>query len=122
MTRVFADTVYWIATVRPNDPWAASAHRARQLLGAAGLITTDEVLTEFLTALAGGGEHSREQAAKMVRVIMAHPGVEVVPQSRDSFLRGLALYEARGDKDYSMTDCISMERMRERSISAVLTK
>jgi predicted nucleic acid-binding protein len=33
----------------------------------------------------------------------------------------LVLYEARGDKDYSMTDCISMERMRERSISAVLT-
>ncbi|MEK7403629.1 MAG: type II toxin-antitoxin system VapC family toxin [Acidobacteriota bacterium] len=121
MTTVFADTVYWIATVRPEDPWAASANRARQLVGAIRLVTTDEVLIEFLTALSGGGQRAREQAVRMVRALMAHPGVEVIAQSRESFLRGLALYEARRDKDYSMTDCISMDRMRERSISAVLT-
>ena len=121
MTTVFADTVYWIATVRPNDPCAASANRARELLGAVRLVTTDEVLIEFLTALAGAGQHTREQAAGMVRALLAHPGVEVIPQSRRSFLGGLALYEARRDKDYSMTDCISMDRMRERSLSAVLT-
>lgn len=57
----------------------------------------------------------------MVRALLAHPRVEVMPQSRESFLRGLMLYEARRDKNYSMTDCISMELMRERSISAVLT-
>ena len=43
MTTVFADTVYWIATVRPNDPWAASANRARERVGAVRLITTDEL-------------------------------------------------------------------------------
>jgi predicted nucleic acid-binding protein len=85
------------------------------------LVTTDEVLVEFLTALAAGGEHSREQAARMVRALLAHPDVEVIPQSRESFVSGLALYESRRDKDYSMTDCISMVRLRERSISAVLT-
>lgn len=120
MTAVFADTVYWIAIVRPNDPWAASASRARRLLGTVRLVTTDEALIEFLTALAGG-ERSREQAARMVHTLLTHPGVEVIPQSRGSFLRGLALYEGRGDKHYSMTDCISMDRMRERSIPAVLT-
>ncbi|MBI3681151.1 MAG: type II toxin-antitoxin system VapC family toxin [Acidobacteria bacterium] len=121
MTTVFADTVYWIATVRPNDPWTASANRARELLGGARLVTTDEVLVEFLTALSGGGERLREQAAKMARALLAHPGVDVIPQSHESFLRGLALYQTRPDKDYSMTDCISMDRMREHSISAVLT-
>jgi predicted nucleic acid-binding protein len=121
VTTAFADTVYWIAVVRPNDPWAASANRARRLLGAARVVTTDEVLIEFLTALAGAGERSRQQAAEMVRAMLSHPGVEVIPQARDSFLRGLALYESRPDKNYSMTDCISMDRMRERSISAVLT-
>ena len=121
MTTVFADTVYWIATVRPNDPWTDSAERARELLGRVHLVTTDEVLVEFLTALAGSGEHSREQAARMVRALLAHPQVEVIPQSRESFLRGLMLYEARRDKYYSMTDCISMEFMREGSISAALT-
>jgi len=121
VTTVFADTVYWIATVRPNDPWAASAKRARELVGEARLVTTDEVLIEFLTALSGSGERTREQAARMVRAPLAHPGVEVIPQSRESFLGGLALYEGRRDKNYSMTDCVSMERMRERSVSAALT-
>jgi hypothetical protein len=59
VTTVFADTVYWVAVVRPNDPWAASANRARQLLRVARLVTTDEILIEFLTALAGAGERPR---------------------------------------------------------------
>jgi predicted nucleic acid-binding protein len=85
------------------------------------LVTTDEVLVEFLTALAAAGEHARERAGGMVRAVLSHPDVEVIPQSRESFLRGLALYESRRDKDYSMTDCVSMDLMRERAISAVLT-
>ena len=121
MTTVFADTAYWIATIRPSDPWSASARRARELVGAARLVTTDEVLIEFLNALAGGGQRIREQAATVVRALLTHPGVEVIPQSRESFLRGLALYETRRDKDYSITDCISMDRMRERSLSKALT-
>jgi predicted nucleic acid-binding protein len=45
----------------------------------------------------------------------------VHPQSRVSFLSGLALYEARPDKGYSPTDCISMETMRAEGISEILT-
>jgi predicted nucleic acid-binding protein len=35
--------------------------------------------------------------------------------------RGLDLYERRGDKAYSLTDCMSMEICRERRIKRVLT-
>ena len=45
----------------------------------------------------------------------------MIPQSRDSFLEGLGLYEKRGDKEYSLTDCISMKAMISESISDVLT-
>lgn len=41
-------------------------------------------------------------------------------QSRESFLRGLALYEARPDKGYSLTDCISIEAMRQKGLTEVL--
>jgi hypothetical protein len=47
--------------------------------------------------------------------------VTVHPQSRVSFLSGLALYEARPDKGYRLTDCISMETMRAEGISGILT-
>ena len=121
MKMVFADTQYWIAIVRPNDPWGGSAKRAQSLLGQVRLLTTDEVLAEFVTALRTGGEHLRSQAVKMVRAILENPNVMVLPQSRDSFLRGLELYEKRPDKEYSLTDCISIDSMKSKSISQALT-
>lgn len=52
---------------------------------------------------------------------MSNPGVEVRQQSHQSFLNGLALYKARPDKGYSLTDCISMEAMRQEGIGEILT-
>ena len=45
----------------------------------------------------------------------------VHPQSRESFLAGLRLYEQRNDKGYSLVDCISMTTMRRHAILEVLT-
>jgi predicted nucleic acid-binding protein len=56
-----------------------------------------------------------------VREILKDAGIEVVAQSHESFLAGLALYERRPDKQYSLADCISMNVMRQRRISEVLT-
>jgi len=47
--------------------------------------------------------------------------VRVIPQSHDSFLSGMALYGARLDKGYSLTDCVSMAAMRREGLSDVLT-
>ena len=121
MTTVFADTQYWVAIVRPKDQWQESAKRARSLLGTTRLLTTDEVLTEFLTTLSDGGEQLRLQAVKMVRAILNNPNVKVLPQTRDSFLRGVAFYEQRSDKKYSLTDCISMNAMKSESVTKILT-
>jgi predicted nucleic acid-binding protein len=43
------------------------------------------------------------------------------PQSRESFLAGLDLYQARPDKGYSLTDCIAMQTMRREGITTALT-
>ncbi|HEX8465986.1 MAG TPA: hypothetical protein VF627_15335 [Abditibacterium sp.] len=53
--------------------------------------------------------------------MLASGEVEVRPQTRAQFLAGLALYEARPDKEFSLTDCISMQMMRELGIFEVLT-
>ena len=120
MKTVFADSHYWIAIVNPGDPWTEAAKAARSALGEVFIVTTDEVLTELLAALSKG-EHMRKQAAKMVHVILENPNVKVVPQTRDSFLKGLTFYEKRSDKEYSLTDCISMSVMKAESLVEVLT-
>ena len=119
MRRVFADTLYWLALFLPGDEWAESAHVAD--LSDAFLVTTEEVLSEFLTAVCARGDHSRRLACRSVREILNDPSVEVVAQSHESFLAGLALYERRPDKQYSLADCISMNVMRQQRIHEILT-
>lgn len=121
MKTVFADAVYWIATAKPNDSWGEAANAAREQLGPARLVTTDEVLIEFLAALSKGGSELRRGAVKTVRAILSNPNVRVVPQSRESFNKGLTRYEARSDKQYSLQDCISMNVMESESIKEILT-
>jgi predicted nucleic acid-binding protein len=48
--------------------------------------------------------------------------IEVVAQSHESFLAGLALYERRPDKEYSLADCISMNVMKQKQIQEILAR
>jgi len=117
--RVFADTLYWLALFVPGDEWAEAVSVAE--LSDASLVTTEEVLSEFLTAVCARGDHARRLACRSVREILTGSGVEVVAQSHESFLAGLALYERRPDKQYSLVDCISMNVMRQQGIHEILT-
>jgi len=91
MTALFADTFYWIALADFSD----GAHRRTLALTSERadslLVTTDEVLVDYLW---------------------------VIPQSRASFCSGMALYRARPDKGYSLTDCISVQTGSSRQRTA----
>lgn len=121
MKEVFVDTHYWIAIANPRDQWHERAKEAKKALGNVKLVTTDEVLVEFLSGLSNHGIEIRTIGAKIVRAILDNPSVAVVPQSRQSFLNALEFYEKRKDKQYSLVDCISMITMANRSITDVLT-
>ena len=116
MRAVFADTFYWIALTLPRD--AAYAH-AQSVEG--DIVTTDEVLTEYLTFFAGAPGYLRSRAGMGVRAALQSPFVRVIPQSRETFLSGVELYLARPDKGYSLTDCISMQTMRTEGLTVILT-
>ena len=121
MSALFADTFYWIALADFSD----SAHQRALALTAertdVPIVTTDEVLVEYLTFFSTAPALMRRQALTNARRILEDPGVRVVPQSRGSFLSGMALYEARPDKGYSLVDCISMQTMRKEGLTEVLT-
>jgi len=121
MRKVFADTLYWAAIIRPNDPYQQAARDARQAAGPCIIVTTDEVLCEFTTALAKGGPTLREKAVRIVRELLDNRSVRVIAQSRESFLRALERFSERPDKEYSLTDCGSMNAMDAEGIRDVLT-
>ena len=121
MSALFADTFYWIALADTAD----SAHRrALDLISKRAdwcIVTTDEVLVEFLTFFATAPEPMRRKAVMNAQRILDAPGVRVIPQSRESFLSGMSLYAQRPDKGYSLTDCISMQAMRREGLTQALT-
>ena len=85
------------------------------------LTTTEEVLTEFLNYYAEAGTRRRRIVGAMCEQVLAHPNITVIPQTHESFSKGLELYRSREDKGYSLTDCISISQMRERELQKVLT-
>lgn len=121
MKIVFADTAYWVAVFRPRDQWRSAARNALRQLGPVTIVTTDEVLTEFLASVSKGGPEVRLSAVRSVRELQNDPSVRVVPQSRKSFCKALDRYEARSDKSYSLQDCVSMNVMEAQSITEILS-
>lgn len=121
MSAVFADTFYWIALTDSTDSSHRRALALTSDLANASVVTTDEIIAEYLSFFATAHERMRRNALANARRILQTPGIYVVPQSRESLLSGMALYEARPDKRYSLTDCISMQTMRREGLSEVLT-
>ena len=121
MRQVFADTAYWLALTNPFDQHHDTANRASALLQDKRIVTSDAVLTEYLNALGDKGSAVRLAAVRSAESILRNPGVTVIAQTRKVFLKGFALYKARPDKGYSLTDCVSMTIMRQRKITHALT-
>jgi predicted nucleic acid-binding protein len=121
MNAIFADTFYWIALADFKDRAHARAVTLRSERADALIVTTDEVLAEYLTFFAAAPEQMRRKAFTNAELILKNPGVRVVPQSRQSFLSGMAFYGSRPDKGYSLTDCISMQTMWQEGLTEALT-
>lgn len=117
----FADTFYWVALIDLRDAHHATVLSFSGTLGAVQLVTTDEVFVEVLNYFSGMGPRWRGKAATLVHTVRNDPDVDVLPQTRAGFDDALALYEARPDKDYSLTDCRSMVALRALGITEVLT-
>jgi predicted nucleic acid-binding protein len=121
MPRYFVDTFYWVALSDPRDQWHARVLVFSRSLSDYHLYTVDEVLAEYLTFYSASRPRVREDAVQTVRDILRDPHITVMPQSHGSFLDALAFYASRLDKQYSLTDCVSMQAMRREGLTDVLT-
>jgi|SRR5262249_46428465 len=122
MRRLFADTFYWIALLSRRDAWHAQVTAFSQALTDADRVwTTDAIFVEVLAAFSAGGAHLRQEAVLLVDELLNDPSVHVVEATRSLFLDGLSLYRVRPDKEYSLTDCMSMQVMRRERLTDILT-
>ena len=121
MNTVFADTFYWIAFTNVQDLAHEKAKDFTRSATPTTICTTEEVLIEYLNFFAGWGPHFRRKVSINIQNMQESRTVQIVPQTSASFLSVLSLYRARLDKGYSLTDCISMQTMRQEGIADVLT-
>lgn len=114
---ILIDTGFLLALAQPSDGLHQTA------VAWAGRITerllvTEYVLWETLNALSRRADRLRGQ--KLVEVVKTDQRYTVVAASADLFDAGFALHRARPDKDWSLTDCISIHVMREKQIREAL--
>ena len=121
MKRVFADTFYWIALINKSDSWYQRVKSYSVNLENIEIITTEEVLTETIIFFASFPTPMRTAVSQLVVQIIQDHNIQVIPQTHESFLAGLELFQQRFDKGYSLTDCISMITMKNLNIIDILT-
>ncbi len=118
MTPCFADTFYFIALLNPLD----QAHGRAVVLSQETrrpVVTTTWVLLELANYLAG--TPSRALCGRFIQYLHEQTRVEIIPATEEYFSRGLSLYDARPDKQWSLTDCLSFVVMQDMQLTEALT-
>jgi uncharacterized protein len=118
MAVYFADTMFWVALVDRRDGYHSHAVEWSQSISGS-IVTTQAVLLETANALS---RHLwRQNAIALIDHLQTRDDVEVEPMSSANWTTGWNLFRERHDKSWSLTDCISFEVMRARSLTDALT-
>jgi predicted nucleic acid-binding protein len=118
MTAVFADAVYFLALVNRKD----QAHQKSVAISHSSdrpLVTTEWILMEVGDALCRGKDRAVFQL--LLDDLAQSPATTLIPAGQDLFGKAVALFGARSDKNWSLTDCTSFVVMEERRRTEALT-
>lgn len=118
MNTIFADAFFFLALLNKRDAWHPTAIQIIDTIEAP-IITTQWVLVEVADTFSRPAD--RPFIVRLLELIEADPRIKVIGASNSQFQRGVALYLARQDKYWSLTDCISFVMMQQRNIKESLT-
>jgi uncharacterized protein len=121
MTKLFADTSYWMALVNPRDDLHVKARNVSRELASARVVTSEMVLAEFLNAFSDKGTWLRSIASRAVEALREDESTTIVPQGPEQFRNAAKSYEQFKDNSWSPTDCASFHVMRAHDIRMALT-
>jgi predicted nucleic acid-binding protein len=119
--RVFVDTQYLAAFIDERDNWHARALAlaSRMEASASKALCTDAVLIELGNYFSRS--RLRSEAGAWLAAIRGDPNLDVVPLSGSLIATAEDRYRRFTDKNWSVTDCISMEVMLQRGIREIAT-
>jgi len=115
---IFVDTSFLLAVLNPRDTLHSCAQAWAALI-AESLLVTEYVVWEMVNSLSLPVDRPKVHLA--VQEIQTASDWEWVPASNPLFVAGMQLHRERGDKSWSLTDCISFQVMRQRNIRRALT-
>ncbi len=118
MRRVFADTFYYFALINEKDDAHLRALEFSKTLDVP-IVTTAWVLTELANGLSG--LLHRRNFIRILNSLRSDSDTTFIPPSQALFEKGVELYTARMDKEWSLTDCISFVVMKDYGLTEALT-
>src|SRR5712691_693632 len=113
MRTVFADTLYYLALLNERDQAHGRAVEFNRSF-AGRMLTTGWVLTELADGVCHPG--TRASFVTTLRLLEGDPDVTLVGCAESLWREGVALYQQRADKEWSLTDCISFVVMRREGL------
>ena len=90
-------------------------------LGERRIVTSQMVMVEVLNSFSEFGPHFRLMVSRFAEALLRDPKIEIVEQTGALFGAACALYKARADKAWSLTDCASFTIMQQAGITDALT-
>ena len=121
MAAYFADTSFWMALSRKRDQYHRRAVVWNEFVvrSKSALVTTEAVLWEWLNALSDAS--TRGVAAEGYRRTHADARIIVMSFQPELINSAMELYQARSDRNWSLTDCLSFVVMERRHLPEALT-
>jgi predicted nucleic acid-binding protein len=117
---LFLDSAFLIALNAADDQYHGEAvNHWRLIRGAAPLLTTTYVLDEVVTFFNNRGRHAK--AVAIGTLLITSGWVELLHVDQELFRAGWEYLVKHGDKQYSLTDCISFVVMQKRGLTEALT-
>ncbi len=121
MSSVFLDTSGLVGVVNTDDQWHPQAGKIWEDLVASSteLITTSLVLIELADGLSR--VRHRGLALRIIDGLRASDRVTIVPSEESLEAIAWKLFRERMDKEWGMTDCVSITLMTQRGITKSFT-
>lgn len=114
---IFVDSGYLIALAVRRDSLHERALRWSRGISEP-LLVTEYVLWETINYLSPLAD--RPKAQVLLEQVRTLPAFEYLEADRGLFAGGMTLHEARRDKTWSLTDCISFQVMQQRGVTRAL--
>lgn len=117
MKQIFVNTSDLVAVFNRRDQLHEKAVLIEKDIRNVRKVTTELILIEVLNYFSEFRGDIKEYVTDSIGRYLTEDKIDIVLCSSEPFRSGFEFYSSRLDKGYSLTDCVSMNVMREKKIT-----